>query len=96
MSHTILPVILFAGVSISTIWRRRIYHEMERRKHYGRRKLVIQELMDIVAEIRSRSVNAGIIMIEGELAARSLYARDTPLSYRCRPAVEKFDPKSYL
>ena len=75
VSHTILPVILFAGVSISTIWRRRIYHEMERRKHYGRRKLVIQELMDIVAEIRSRSVNAGIIMIEGELAARSLYSR---------------------
>ena len=28
----------------------------------------MQELMDIVAEIRSRSVNAGIIMIEGELA----------------------------
>ena len=64
MSHTILPVILFAGVSISTIWRRRIYHEMERRKHYGRRKLGMQELIDIVAEIKSRSVNAGIIMIE--------------------------------
>ena len=48
---------------------------MERRKHYGRRKLGMQELVDIVAEIKSRSVNAGIIMIEGELAARSLYSR---------------------
>ena len=35
----------------------------------------MQELIDIVAEIKSRSVNAGIIMIKGELAARSLYAR---------------------
>ena len=70
VSHTILPVILFVRVSISTIWRRRIYHEKERRKHYGRRELGMQELMDIVAEIRSRSVNAGITMIEGELAAR--------------------------
>ena len=88
VSHTILPVILFAGVSISTIWRRRIYHEMERRKHYGRRKLVIQELMDIVAEIRSRSVNAGIIMIEGELAARSLYARRSAIA----EALVRHDP----
>ena len=35
----------------------------------------MQELIDIVAEIKFRSVNAGIIMIEGKLAARSLYVR---------------------
>ncbi|RMX55916.1 hypothetical protein pdam_00006243, partial [Pocillopora damicornis] len=76
------------GVSISTIWRRRIYHEMERRKHYGRRKLGMQELIDIVAEIKSRSVNAGIIMIEGELAARSLYARRSAIA----EALVRHDP----
>ena len=64
-----------SGVSISTIWRRRINFNMERRKHYGRRKVEMPELMDIVAEIKGRSVDAGIIMIEGELAARSLYAK---------------------
>ena len=35
----------------------------------------MQELMDIVAEIMSRSVTGGIIMIKGEFAARSLYVR---------------------
>ena len=44
----------------------------------------MQELMDIVAEIRSRSVNAGIIMIEGELAARSLYSRH----WQCQTSLQ--------
>ena len=78
----------FRRASISTIWRRRIYHEMEGRKHCGRRKRGMQELIDIVAEIKFRSVNAGIIMIEGELAARSLYARRSAIA----EALANHDP----
>ena len=48
----------------------------------------MQELIDIVAEIKSRSVNAGIIMIEGELAARSLYARRSAIA----EALVRHDP----
>ena len=40
----------------------------------------MQKLMNIVADIMSRSVHAGIIMIEGELAARSLYARRSAIA----------------
>ena len=72
---------LIRGVSYSftcntfrSIWRRHIY-QMERRQHYRRRKLDIRQLMDIVAEIKFRNVNSGIIMIEGKLAARSLHER---------------------
>ena len=87
VSYSLL-VILLARVSISTIWRRHIYYEMERRKHYGRGKLGIQELMDINAEIKFRSVNSGIIMIEGKLAARSLYARISAVA----EALVRHDP----
>lgn len=38
------------------------------------------ELMDIVRAIKERSMDAGIIMIEGELAAQSLYASRTAIS----------------
>ena len=44
--------------------------------------------MDIVAEIKSKSVNAGIIMIEGELAALSLYARRSAIA----EALVRHDP----
>lgn len=38
------------------------------------------ELLGIVAEIKERAPDSGIIMIEGELAARSLYASRTDIA----------------
>ena len=45
---------------------------MERRRHRERRSVEVAELLGIVAEIKERAPDSGIIMIEGELAARSL------------------------
>ncbi|XP_068702664.1 uncharacterized protein [Montipora foliosa] len=68
------------GVSISTIWRRRVYFSMGRQHQRGRRTLISAELREVVEEIKSRSMDAGIIMIEGELAARNLYASRSDIS----------------
>ncbi|KAL9980321.1 hypothetical protein ACROYT_G008892 [Oculina patagonica] len=68
------------GVSLSTIWRRRVHFNMERRRHAGRRTVGMQELLEIIAEIKERAAGAGIIMIEGELAAQSLRASRTDIA----------------
>ena len=72
--------IVVIGVSISTIWRRRVFFNLERRRHRGRRELSMAELKDRIREIKERSMDAGIIMIEGELAAQSLYASRSAIS----------------
>lgn len=53
---------------------------MERRRHAGRRTVGMQELLEIIAEIKERAAGAGIIMIEGELAAQSLRASRTDIA----------------
>lgn len=53
---------------------------MERRRHRERRSVEVAELLGIVAEIKERAPDSGIIMIEGELAARSLYASRTDIA----------------
>ena len=68
------------GVSISTIWRRRVNFNMERRHDGGRRLLTITELREVVRGIKERSMDAGIIMIEGELASQNLFASRSAIS----------------
>ena len=60
--------IVVIGVSIFTIWR-------TQRADHGR-----TELKEIIREIKERSMDAGIIMIEGGLAAQSLYASRSAIS----------------
>ena len=53
---------------------------MGRQHQRGRRTLTSAELREVVEEIKSRSMDAGIIMVEGELAARNLYASRSDIS----------------
>ena len=53
---------------------------MEIRRHRGRRKLTMAELKEIIREMKERSMGAGIIMIEGELAVQFLYASRSAIS----------------
>ena len=46
------------------------------------------ELKELISEIKERSMDAGIIMIEGELAARNLYASRSAIS----EALTSVDP----
>ena len=78
--HDVLFCLFVLGVSISTIWRRRVNFNMERRRHRGRRLLTITELREVVRGIKERSMDAGIIMIEGELASQNLFASRSAIS----------------
>lgn len=64
-----------AGVSISTIWRRRVSLQIEMRIQQSRRSLSKEELIEIIRELRVTNPDIGIIMIEGEVSARGLHAR---------------------
>ncbi|CAH3168206.1 unnamed protein product [Porites evermanni] len=68
------------GVSVSTIWRRRAYFQIRRSRHRGRREITMTELKEIIARIKETAVDAGIIMIEGELSGQGLYASRVAIS----------------
>ena len=49
-----------------------VYFNRERMRHRGRRELTMAELEEKTREVKERSMEAGITIIEGELTAQSV------------------------
>ena len=79
-SNCLSCLFTFSGRFTKSIWRRREYFQIRQIRHRGRREVTMTELKEIIARIKETAVDAGIIMIEGELSGQGLYASRVAIS----------------
>lgn len=65
---------MHAGVSVSTIWRRRVQLGIETRDVRRRKRLTRNELRQLITCLQETNPEVGIIMIEGHLRANEMYS----------------------